>query len=199
MIKQKISPIGRRSSRRKQPQLIKSSKAEPVRLWVLLTKPTALPRVTRIGHMLCGGRRVYIMSSLQNLPQELYYAILSEIPTTFLQRTTLDLSRAIPHSPVPLQFLFESVTITRPEQVPQLYRRLKFYSKEPGLECLWIKSFTLLEWAVDADVLVNTLVLCTSLNHLSLRVGPVFAPEHLEDLFRRPFSSLISLNIRFRP
>lgn len=136
---------------------------------------------------------------MQTLPEELYFSILSHVPPTLLQATTLSLSRALPHSPIPIRPLFENISITRKDQLSQLYRRLKFDSKDSDLECTWVKSFTLLEWNVDANVLINTLALFTSLTRLNLRVGPVLAPEHLEELLGRPFHSLISLHIRFRP
>ncbi|KAF8510004.1 hypothetical protein BU17DRAFT_77768 [Hysterangium stoloniferum] len=144
--------------------------------------------------------------SLANLPGELYAAILSHVPHEALQSCTLNLTRAIPLSPVPIRPLFEHITISRGEQLPQLYRRFRYYhepvrgSTNPaGEEPLWVKSFNLSTWKVDAEVVVNVLALLSSVERLNLKIGPVFAPEHLQDMFTKPLDSLKWINVRFRP
>src|SRR5882724_8536286 len=99
--------------------------------------------------------------SLAILPSELYSEILSHVPLPYLQLATLSLSRAIPLSPLPLRPLFQHINIARPQQVPQLYRRLHpapAISKR-GYECAdnersWINSLTLATWQVDPDALM---------------------------------------------
>ena len=145
--------------------------------------------------------------SLATLPPELYLAILSHIPSSHLQISTLNLSRAIPFSPVPIRPLFEHISVSRQQQLPQLYRRLRYFpSKLANLgdastddECTWVKQFSVLIWQVDADILLNVLALLPVLEHLNLRIGPVFTPEHLQGMFKKPISSLNVLNLRFRP
>ncbi|KAF8580813.1 hypothetical protein K439DRAFT_1355890 [Ramaria rubella] len=146
--------------------------------------------------------------SLGTLPPELYYTILSHIPPLQLQTSTLNLSRAIPLAPVPLRPLFENISITRQQQLPQLYLRLRFPLKFSSRilsdefisdESIWVKSFTLVIWRIDADVLVNVLALLPALERLKLKIGPVFTPEHLREMFIKPVPSLNTLNLRFRP
>lgn len=144
--------------------------------------------------------------SLETLPPELYLAILSHVPHSHLKMSALNLSRAIPRSPVPLRVLFEQISVSHQEQLPQLYRRLRY--SPTGLknigngvieEATWVKSFSVLTWQVDADVLLNTIALLPALGRLSVRIGPVFTPEHLEDIFKEPMISLNLLDLRFRP
>ena len=144
--------------------------------------------------------------SLGALPPELYLAILSHVPRSHLQASTLNLSRAIPLSPVPLRPLFEHILVSRQEQLPQLYRRLRYplvglqsIGNGSRYESTWVKSLSVLTWQIDADVLLNLLALLPVLERLSVRIGPVFTPEHLQDMFREPMYSLNTLNLRFRP
>ncbi|KAF8495086.1 hypothetical protein JB92DRAFT_2796477 [Gautieria morchelliformis] len=145
--------------------------------------------------------------SIATLPTELYITILSHVPPSHLQTSFLNLSRAIPLSPVPLRPLFEHISVSRPQQLPQLYRRLKYPPqalKSSGHEATndeptWVKSFRVLIWQLDADVLLNVLALLPNLKQLSLRIGPTFAPEHLQDMFKNPAFSLSILSLRFRP
>lgn len=147
--------------------------------------------------------------SLGDLPPELYHCILSHVPPSNRQVTTLNLSRAIPLSPIPLHPLFEHIVISRQEQVFQLYRRLCYGSTPSSKEFpadetfskerAWIKSLTFQTWQVDADIAVNLLGLLTGIERLSLLVGTVFAPEHLEDIFHTQVPTLNILSVRFRP
>lgn len=145
--------------------------------------------------------------SLATLPPELYLAILSHVPDSDLQISTLNLSRAIPLAPVPLRSLFERISVARQQQLPLLYRKLRYSPQKyvSGRNCAiadestWVKRFNVLIWEVDPDVLSNVLALLPALEHLSLRFGPVFTPEHLQDIFSQPISSLKILNLRFRP
>jgi hypothetical protein len=146
--------------------------------------------------------------SLATLPPELYLAILSHVPPSHLQVSTLSLSRAIPFAPVPIRPLFEHISVTRQQQLSQLYRRLRYPpqnlesnhgSGSIADESTWVKHFSVLIWQVDAEILLNVLALLSVLEHLSLRIGPVFTPEHLQDMFKKPVPSLSVLNLRFRP
>lgn len=144
---------------------------------------------------------------LDNLPVELYDAILLHVPLGSLQQTVLSLSRALPLSPVPLHHLFHSVRIVRPGQAVGLEQRLRTAaSRQKAQGNQRVKSLSSLvaelsleTWQVDADVLVNLVRQLKSLRSLSLWIGPNFAPEHLEEMFSRPMPNLRSLSLRFRP
>ena len=134
-------------------------------------------------------------SFLDDLPPELYAAILNHLPADSLQQDVLALTRAIPRSPVPIYLLFEHVRLKHAQQVVQLYRRLRNATEERN----WVKDFGVITWTVDADVLVNLLEILPNISSLLLFVGPNFAPEHLEEMFHKPRQDLRFLSLRFRP
>lgn len=134
--------------------------------------------------------------SFATLPAELYSAILSLVPFSDHQQTVLSLTRALPHSPIPLYHLFEHIRLRHADQVVHLYLRLR---KTAGDAAAWVKSFSLETWTVDADVAVNLIRLLPKLINLEVFIGPSFAPEHLEDMFGNPITQLRFLSLRFRP
>jgi len=136
-----------------------------------------------------------MVAPLEALPPELYSAILSHVPTAFLQQSVLSLTRAIPRSPVPIHHLFEHIRLKHGDQVSQLYLRLR---RSP-LDASWVQRFSLECWTVDADIVVNLIALIPQVLELSLYIGPNFAPEHLEEMFDKPRVSLKILSLRFRP
>lgn len=148
------------------------------------------------------------MASFAELPTELYEAIFSHIAYSDLQQVVLAVTRAIPLSAVPLQALFESISVTRPQQAIQVYRRLRQRPsngegrQEHGHHGVggWVRNFTIDTWEVDADVVVNILPFLTRLHSLTICVGPKnFAPEHLEEIFTNAMPSLRTLSLRFKP
>ncbi|KAK0500705.1 hypothetical protein EDD18DRAFT_1145505 [Armillaria luteobubalina] len=151
------------------------------------------------------------MSLFATLPTELYSDILSYIPELYLQKTILSLSRAIPYSPVPLQGLFNHIRLSHPDQVFQLYRRLrttitnddKSTSIHIDPAASTVRSFSLESWVADANVTINLVGLLTEITKLTLWIGPMnFAPENLEELItklRRNMMELRVLELRFRP
>ncbi|KAH7914755.1 hypothetical protein BJ138DRAFT_1143199 [Hygrophoropsis aurantiaca] len=135
--------------------------------------------------------------TLEDLPPELYSAILEQLPPNWciVQQTLLSLTRAIPCSPVPIYRLFEHVRIRHPEQAVQLHRRLR----KAALEASWVRDFALETWVADADVVVNLLDILPQISVLSLFIGPNFSPEHLQEIFEKPRSTFSNLVLRFRP
>ena len=136
------------------------------------------------------------------LPTELYESILSHVPSSELQQTLLSVTRAIPLSPVPISRLFHSIRITYPARAVCLYRRLRLNNTDlPGNKAAdLVKEFSVECWSVDADVIINLVQLLPGLQTLNIWVGPdSFTPEHLEELFLKPFLELKYLSLRFRP
>ncbi|KAF9511017.1 hypothetical protein BS47DRAFT_1280055, partial [Hydnum rufescens UP504] len=141
------------------------------------------------------------LSPIASLPPELYIVILTHIPPAELQTTAWALSTALPCSPIPLHHLYQHIHIDTKRQLPRLWRKLNLSTpeSEDHHESNWIQSFELRAWDPDADVLVNTVQLIPQLQYLHLNIGTTFAPEHLEDLFKKPQQSLRLLSLRFRP
>lgn len=143
--------------------------------------------------------------SFDQLPTELYESIFSYIPSSELQQTLLSVTRAIPLSPVPISRLFHSIRITYPARAVRLYRRLRTGKRNStdlsGSEAAdLVKEFSIECWSVDADVIVNLVQLLPKLRTLNIWIGPDnFTPEHLEELFLKPFLGLKYLSLRFRP
>ncbi|KZT74964.1 hypothetical protein DAEQUDRAFT_753628 [Daedalea quercina L-15889] len=136
-----------------------------------------------------------MVSTIESLPPELYFAILSHIPLYDLQQTVLSLTRAAPRSAIPSYLVFEYVRLTHGDQVIQLHRRLR---KSPE-DADRVRHFSLECWTVDADVVVNLMGLLHHMKGLALFIGPNFAPEHLEEMFQKPKEGLQFISLRFRP
>lgn len=134
-------------------------------------------------------------AKLSELPTELYAAIIEHFDSNSVQPCILALTRAIPYAPIPLDRFFERITLRHQEQISQLYRRLRRTPEDATL----VRAVSMESWVVDADVLINLLVLLPAIQQLTLFIGPNFAPEHLEELFQKPRSSLKHLSLRFRP
>ncbi|KAF8324103.1 hypothetical protein DL93DRAFT_97166 [Clavulina sp. PMI_390] len=142
------------------------------------------------------------LSSLAYLPTELYEAILDQIEPAELQRTTFSLRLALPRSPVPLHQLFKHVVITSRAQTPKFWLSLEASAPANGRDraaANWVQSFELATFDVDADILYNALSLVPRIRYLHLNIGTTFAPEHLDDIFRKPKEDLKCLSLRFRP
>jgi hypothetical protein len=138
--------------------------------------------------------------SFDQLPTELYESILSHVPSSELQQTLLSVTRAIPLSPVPISRLFHRIRITYPAGAVRLYRRLRPRKGNNNEAAESVKEFSIQCWAVDADVVVNLIRLLPKLQTLNIWIGPNnFTPEHLEELFLKPFLGLNHLSLRFRP
>ncbi|KAL0951778.1 hypothetical protein HGRIS_008449 [Hohenbuehelia grisea] len=137
------------------------------------------------------------MPNLDGLPAELFTAIFEQTPLCHRTATVLALTRALPHSPVPFHHsLFSTINLKHPEQVIQLYRRIR----QVDLPGKWIQNFSVEAWTADADVIINLVRFLPNLSSLTIFIGPHnFAPEHLEELFSRPISGLRFISLRFRP
>ncbi|KAL5533550.1 hypothetical protein ACEPAG_10 [Sanghuangporus baumii] len=132
---------------------------------------------------------------LSSLPPELYAAILDNIDDDDIQSSILALTRAVPHAPVPLERLFESIRLCTPQSVIHLHRRLR--GGQP--EALYVRNLRIQSWTADSQVIINLLALLDNLTSLALFVGPNFAPENLLEIFEKPRERLESLSLRFRP
>jgi hypothetical protein len=135
------------------------------------------------------------MARLEDLPLELYEAIIAQTDTLDHSHSIWALSNAIPRSPVPTNEIYTHIRLTHSSQVVRLTLHLR-KSLEISTR---IKTFAMEAWVVDADVAINLIRMLPTLKSLSIFVGTNFAPEHMTDLFTKPMTTLKNLNIRFRP
>jgi len=136
---------------------------------------------------------------MDRLPTELYGAILCQLARDDRKSTTLALTRAIPRSPVPRAYLFETIRLHNAKQVLLLYQRLRGVGGKDSQEAAWVREFILEAWIVDAQIVVNLLELLPHIRVLTLSIGTSFMPEHLEEIFQAPRLDLVALFVRFRP
>jgi len=136
---------------------------------------------------------------MDKLPTELYGAILRQAAKDDRKAATLALTRAIPRSPVPREYLFETIRLHNATQILLLYQHLRRVGGKVSREAAWVREFILEAWIVDAQIVVNLLELLSHIRVLTLSIGTSFMPEHLEELFQAPRSDLLSLSVRFRP
>jgi hypothetical protein len=136
---------------------------------------------------------------MDNLPTEVYDAIIRQLASDDRKPTTLALTRAIPRSPVPWRYLFETIRLHDAIQVLLLYQHLRRMGGKDSQEVTWVREFTLETWKVDAQIVVNLLELLPRIKVLTLSIGTSFMPEHLEEIFKAPRFDLLSLFLRFRP
>ncbi len=148
----------------------------------------------KIPHLSLGSA-FNMRPSLDQLPSELYSAILTKLPLQNLQQTTVSLIRAILRSPVPRYHLFTFVRLPTESQILALCRVLE---EDRSIASL-VNILSLECWDVDPDIAINLINLLQHVHELWICVGRNFAPKRLEELLLRPLENLKSLSLRFRP
>ncbi|PVG01872.1 hypothetical protein CPB86DRAFT_823443 [Serendipita vermifera] len=140
------------------------------------------------------------MARFDELPEELYLAILECIPDP-KERTpcTVALARALPRSPISWRWFYHYVSLQGPKNVLALYQQLRKRGGKSSSEASWIHELSSESWEVDAQILADLLNLLQGLRKMNLHIGTTFAPEHLDDVFQHPRSDLLSLNLVFKP
>ena len=137
--------------------------------------------------------------TMDNLPIELYGAILRQFAKDDRKAATLALTRAIPRSPVPREYLFETIRLHNATHLLLLYQHLRRMGGKDSHQAGWVREFILEAWTADAQIVVNLLELLPRIKVLILNIGTSFMPEHLEEMFQTPRLDLLSLFLRFRP
>ncbi|CUA67404.1 hypothetical protein RSOLAG22IIIB_03047 [Rhizoctonia solani] len=142
------------------------------------------------------------MPKLSDLPPEVYAVILSHVPPPERQRTVLNLSRALPRSPVATSQIYNHIIVYTSTAVLYLYKH--FRQRKDNEAKLYnpselVKSISIRVWVVDADLVVNLLALLPSVPVMHMCVGTTYSPEHLHDIFARPRLALRTLQLRFKP
>ncbi|KAG8745037.1 hypothetical protein FRC10_009011 [Ceratobasidium sp. 414] len=144
------------------------------------------------------------MLKLSDLPSDIYTTILSHIPPPDRQQAVLNLSRALPRSPVPTHQIYEHIIIHTPHAVLDLYHIFRTTRRGQEHQQLYnpssrVKSICVRTWAPDADLVANLLALLPNVPVVQLCVGTTYGPEHLQEIFVKPRLELRSLQLRFRP
>ncbi|KAG8696468.1 hypothetical protein FRC11_000713, partial [Ceratobasidium sp. 423] len=142
------------------------------------------------------------MPDLSDLPPEVYTVILSFIPPPERQRAVLNLSRALPRSPVPTSQIYNHIIVYTLSAVLHLYKHFRRRKDhEAGLynPSELVKSISVRVWDVNADMVVNLLELLPAVPAMQMCIGTTYSPEHLHDIFARPRLALRTLQLRFKP
>ncbi|GAA5929901.1 hypothetical protein JCM3775_004459 [Rhodotorula graminis] len=113
------------------------------------------------------------------LPAELWDHVLSLLPPHDQQHTALALSRALPRADPSPTSLVRHIRITRPRQALQAAQALR---KSLTDSAQATRTVTVEVWRDDQQLVVNLLLAIPRPTSVSLTVGPLAAPEHLEDL-----------------
>lgn len=113
------------------------------------------------------------------LPAELWDHVLALLPPHDQQHTALALSRALPRADPSPTSLLRHIRITRPRQALQAAQALRKPLKDSAKA---IRTVTVEVWRDDQQLVVNLLLAIPRPTSVSLTVGPLAAPEHLEDL-----------------
>ncbi|GAA5899459.1 hypothetical protein JCM6882_009122 [Rhodosporidiobolus microsporus] len=145
---------------------------------------------------------------MSTLPAELWDHLLSLLSPRELQHTALALSRALatpstPASHISHALLWRFLQVKREGQAWQCIQRLR--EEAPGTAEA-VRSVNVEVWRDDAQLLINLLLSLPALRSLSLSVGPLAAPEHLDDLVSPAslartgrWNQLEQLSFRFNP
>ncbi|GAA5989671.1 hypothetical protein JCM10908_000582 [Rhodotorula pacifica] len=140
------------------------------------------------------------------LPAELWDHVLLQLDPDDLQHTTLNLARALGHRvAISRAVWWRHLRVTREGQAWQCIAALR---KEDKGTSNAVESLQVQVWRDDPQMLVNLALQLPAVRSINLTVGPVAAPEHIEELLdpvalRRNqsgrFKQLEQLAFRFNP
>lgn len=140
------------------------------------------------------------------LPAELWDHVLLQLDPDELQHATLSLARALGHRvAVSRAVWWRHLRVTREGQAWQCIAALR---DEPAHTHEAVESLQVQVWRDDPQMLVNLALQLPAVRSIALTVGPVAAPEHIEELLdpvalRRNragrFKQLEQLAFRFNP
>ncbi|EFP82590.1 uncharacterized protein PGTG_08786 [Puccinia graminis f. sp. tritici CRL 75-36-700-3] len=142
---------------------------------------------------------------MEKLPTEILELILQQIPNSALETTTKNLRKTLPNNDsndlLLLQHQFKHLTITNQEELSQLIRAADDPDHQPLIKN-FTQSISSLAWRYrDNNLLVNLInqiaKASDSLRILRLRIGPLFAPEQLDELFLSNLPTLQFIDLRF--
>lgn len=145
---------------------------------------------------------------IDRLPIEIWDHILNLIPHSQLQSTIINLKKVFEPSSTSSPLLdhhqFKHIIISDDHQLKSLLHRTSSSSQQqppPQEEHRFIipQSFSLRSWRlIDNNILINLInSFYLNLNFIDLHIGPLFAPDQLEELFLTPKPKLQVLSLRF--
>lgn len=128
-----------------------------------------------------------------NLPNEIWDVILSCVPNSSLSLTAGCIRTIFPS--ISIHHQFTSIIISNHHQLKPLLAQLTHH---PHLIYL-PRTFSLTAWRLlDNHLLINLINLVNpNLRAIDLRIGPLFGPDQLEELFLNPKPKLQILSLRF--
>ncbi|OAV91226.1 hypothetical protein PTTG_07160 [Puccinia triticina 1-1 BBBD Race 1] len=130
---------------------------------------------------------------MDRLPSELWELILRQIPNSLLRQTCLSLRTLTPH--IPLSHQYRHLAIASDAELSRL--RTDTAPPNAHLAAL-IHSVSLSAWRLrDNNLLINLINSAPNTRLIFLHIGPLFAPEQLDDLLRKHKPSLELLLLRF--
>ncbi|GAA5861661.1 hypothetical protein JCM3774_002661 [Rhodotorula dairenensis] len=140
------------------------------------------------------------------LPAELWDHVLVQLDPDELQHAALSLARALGHRvAISRAVWWRHLRVTRDGQAWQCIAALRH---EPAATSEAVQSLQVQVWRDDPQMLVNLALQLPAVRSIALTVGPVAAPEHIEELLdpvalRRNrtgrFKQLGQLALRFNP
>ncbi|GAA5828032.1 hypothetical protein JCM3770_002112 [Rhodotorula araucariae] len=113
------------------------------------------------------------------LPSELWDHVLSFVPPADQQHAALALSRALPRALVSSATFVRHLRISRPGQAAQAAHHFRYTLPDTTQA---VKTLTVEVWRDDPQLVVNLACSLPFLRAIDLTVGPLAAPDHLDDL-----------------
>ncbi|SCV70778.1 BQ2448_3540 [Microbotryum intermedium] len=131
------------------------------------------------------------------LPVELLEYILLTLPRTDLQPTTLAVIKALSSSPLSSSLLLRHLRITRQGQAAECLVKLRQQPRWPAL----VRTVVVECWRDDPQLIINLVAALPVITSLRMTIGPLFAPDHLEEMLERPTfrASIQQMWLRFNP
>ncbi|KAK4056518.1 hypothetical protein OIO90_002365 [Microbotryomycetes sp. JL221] len=131
------------------------------------------------------------------LPLELVDHVLEQLARRDLQHVTVRVMQAQPRS-VSLNLLWRHVRLTREQQAWQCISHLDKLSLRPLQHT---RTLDVNVWRDDPQMLVNLARLPPNAWSINLSIGPLWSPEHLQELLNQPrwIASVEQLTLRFNP
>lgn len=151
--------------------------------------------------------------SFAALPVEILDEILTHVQPAELQRTSLNLLRAIPNSAISLSNLVRHLSLSREGQTDQLYQFLRKIERNEikdreivggseggnGLRDA-VRSIELKAWRAESQTVVDLFKTFNELFCLKMTIGPLFTPDVMLELMQPAWRGKIEeITFRFNP
>ncbi|KAM0751946.1 hypothetical protein T439DRAFT_325127 [Meredithblackwellia eburnea MCA 4105] len=124
---------------------------------------------------------------MDQLPPEILDSILSLVPPPLLQSTTLSLLRTLgQHASISRALLWRHLRISREGQSWEAALALRQEVEDDSDFRKSVRTATVEAWREDPQMLINLIQSLPMVKSLHMTVGPLFQPEHLEEMLELP-------------